>query len=58
MKEKFDPAPKDKHAETTRERAAGDRKVDDALEKGLKESFPASDPPAPTQPSKTGGDKT
>ena len=53
MPEKFDPAPKDKHADTAKERAAADRKADDELKKGLKDTFPASDPPSSTQPSKS-----
>lgn len=56
MAEKFDPAPDDKHADSPKQRAAADRKADDELKKGLKESFPASDPPSSTQPSKTVGD--
>jgi hypothetical protein len=53
MAEKFDPAPTDKHADTPKERSAGDKKADDELKKGLKDSFPASDPPSNTQPPKT-----
>jgi hypothetical protein len=56
MADKFDPAPTDKHADTPKERSAADKKADDELKKGLKDSFPASDPPSNTQPSKTGGD--
>jgi hypothetical protein len=56
MAEKFDPAPTDKHADTPKERSAGDKKADDELKKGLKDSFPASDPPASTQPPKTAND--
>ena len=51
MTEKFNPAPTDKHADTPNERAAAEKKEDDALNKGLKDSFPASDPPSSTQPS-------
>ncbi|MET4719408.1 hypothetical protein ABIF63_003514 [Bradyrhizobium japonicum] len=32
---------------------AGDKKADDELKRGLKDSFPASDPPSNTQPPKT-----
>jgi hypothetical protein len=32
---------------------AGDKKGDDELKKGLKDSFPASDPPSNTQPPKS-----
>jgi hypothetical protein len=56
MAEKFDPAPRDKHADTPKQRAAGDKKADDDLKKGLEDSFPASDPPSSTQPSKTVSD--
>jgi hypothetical protein len=56
MAEKFDPAPTDKHADTPKERAAGDKKADDELKKGLKDSFPASDPPSNTQPPKSAED--
>jgi hypothetical protein len=53
MSKEFDPSPHDKHADTAEERAAADKKVDDELKKGLKDSFPASDPPSSTQPSKS-----
>ncbi len=56
MSDKFDPAPTDKHADTPRQRTAADKKADDELKKGLKDSFPASDPPSSTQPSKNAGD--
>lgn len=52
MNKEFDPAPHDKHADTPHEGAAADKKIDDELKKGLKDSFPASDPPSSTQPSK------
>jgi hypothetical protein len=55
MPEKFDPSPKDKHAESDK-RTEAERKTDEALEKGLKDSFPASDPPSQTQPTKKLGD--
>ncbi|WP_375310354.1 hypothetical protein WHZ77_24765 [Bradyrhizobium sp. A5] len=55
MAEKFDPAPADKHADPARKDRRVD-KADDALEKGLKDSFPASDPPSSTQPGKTPAD--
>ncbi|MCP3442271.1 hypothetical protein [Bradyrhizobium sp. CCGUVB14] len=51
MPEKFDPAPADKHAEDPKQSAQRDKK-DDALEKSLKDSFPASDPVSSTQASK------
>ncbi|WP_431201944.1 hypothetical protein ACQ86E_23035 [Bradyrhizobium betae] len=55
MAEKFDPAPADKHADPARKDPRVD-KADDALDKGLKDSFPASDPPSSTQPGKTPSD--
>ncbi|APG09848.1 hypothetical protein [Bradyrhizobium japonicum] len=45
--------PTDKYADTPKERSAGDKKADDELKRGLKDSFPASDPPSNTQPPKT-----
>jgi hypothetical protein len=49
MSEKFEPAPIDKLAgKQTRSKPASDE-----LEKGLKESFPASDPVSSTEPKKT-----
>jgi hypothetical protein len=56
MTEKFNPAQQDKHADTPKESSAADKKADDELKKGLKDSFPASDPPSSTQPSKTVSD--
>jgi len=53
MTEKFDPAPLDKHAEKPTDRTRHDRQTDNELDKGLKESFPASDVPSTTQPSET-----
>ena len=53
MAEKFDPAPNDKYADTPKERSVADKKADDELKKGLKDSFPASDPPSNIQPVKT-----
>ena len=47
MAAKFDPAPPDKHAGPAPE---DHKKKGDELEKGLEESFPASDPPSSTQP--------
>jgi hypothetical protein len=51
MAEKFDPAPHDKHADPA-------KKKGDELEKGLEESFPASDPPSSTQPGASKPDKS
>jgi hypothetical protein len=36
---------------------AGKRELDDALEEGLEETFPASDPVNVTQPAPTRGDR-
>ena len=52
MSEKFNPAPPDKHAEDPKRSLKEDKRRDDELEKGLKETFPASDPVSSTQPSK------
>jgi hypothetical protein len=51
MSEKFDPAPIDKHAEPVR-KAPHEGKKSTELEKGLEDSFPASDPVSSTQPPK------
>ncbi len=51
----FNPAPVDKHADTP---ATGkDKQVDKSLEKGLEDSFPASDPVNLTQPAPSKHDK-
>jgi hypothetical protein len=50
MTEKFDPAPPDKHAVNPKEHIRRD-KGDNELQKGLKDSFPASDPVSSTQAS-------
>jgi hypothetical protein len=50
MSEKFNPAPPDKHAADPKEAAKADKATHDELQKGLKESFPASDPISATQP--------
>jgi hypothetical protein len=52
MIEKFDPAPPDKNAEDIKRGIQRDKAKDDELEKGLKNSFPASDPVSSTQASK------
>jgi hypothetical protein len=59
MAEKFNPAPRDKHAESSREAAKADRDVHHKLEAGLVDSFPASDPVSVAQlaPSKPDGDR-
>jgi hypothetical protein len=50
MTEKFNPAPIDKHAADLKEAAKADKATHDELQKGLKDSFPASDPVSATQP--------
>jgi hypothetical protein len=52
MSAKFNPAPHDKHAEPAK-KIGGAEKAPDELEKGLEESFPASDPVSSTQPAKS-----
>jgi hypothetical protein len=56
MTEKFDPAPTDKHVADPKQEMHRDKKKDDELEKGLKDSFPASDPVSSTQPKKAAPD--
>ncbi len=60
MVEKFNPAPRDKHAVDPREAARADRDTHARLEAGLIDSFPASDPVSATQParSKHDGDRS
>jgi hypothetical protein len=55
MAEKFNPAPRDKHAADPVAALDADREAHAKLESGLMDSFPASDPvsaaqPAPTKP--------
>ena len=50
MSDKFNPAPVDKHAANPREAAKADRATHAELQKGLKDTFPASDPVSATQP--------
>jgi len=56
MTEKFDPAPPDKHAQDPKTAVRQDKAHDDELDKGLKDSFPASDPVSSTQASKASPD--
>ena len=51
MGDKFNPAPIDRHAASPKEAAKVDKATDNELQKGLKDSFPASDPVSVTQPS-------
>ena len=50
MSDKFNPAPLDKHAADPKEAAKADRATHNEPRKGLKDSFPASDPISATQP--------
>jgi hypothetical protein len=50
MSDKFNPAPVDKHAANPKEAAKADRATHAELQKGLKDTFPASDPVSATQP--------
>jgi len=49
MSAKFDPAPVDKNAVAPKDAVLADEKHQD-LEKGLEDTFPASDPVSETQP--------
>ena len=53
MAEKFNPAPPDKLAVDPREAARLDRETKTPLDKGLMDTFPASDPVSLQQPSTT-----
>ncbi len=53
MAEKFNPAPRDKHAVDPREAARLDRETATQLDEGLMDTFPASDPVSLQQPSTT-----
>jgi hypothetical protein len=59
LAEKFDPAPRDKHAANPIAALEADREAHAKLETGLMDSFPASDPVSATQParSKPDGDR-
>jgi hypothetical protein len=52
MSKKFDPAPPDKYGEDPEHAEKADRAAHDKLEESLEESFPTSDPPSSTDPSK------
>lgn len=56
MAEKFDPAPRDKHADDPKKARDADKHMHTKLEEGLKDTFPASDPVSATQPEKTPAD--
>jgi hypothetical protein len=51
--EKFDPAPVDKHAANPKMAREADKEMHNRLEKGLEDTFPASDPVSITQPAKS-----
>ena len=53
MDGKFDPAPHDRHAENPHVAARQDRRAKKELDKGLRDTFPASDPVSVTQPATT-----
>jgi hypothetical protein len=53
MTAKFDPAAKDKHAEKPAEAREADNRMHDKLDKGLEDTFPASDPVSTVQPAKS-----
>jgi hypothetical protein len=53
MTGKFDPAPKDKHAANPKQAQKADKEMHDKLDKGLEDSFPASDPVSTVQPVKS-----
>jgi hypothetical protein len=57
MADKFDPAMPDPHPEKSVRGDKSGKKTDDELDKGLKESFPASDPVEGTEPAKSIKDK-
>ncbi|MBR1237899.1 MULTISPECIES: hypothetical protein [unclassified Bradyrhizobium] len=49
MSKEFNPAPHDKHADDPKQAVQADKKQR-KLEKGLEDTFPASDPVSETQP--------
>jgi hypothetical protein len=53
LPDKFDPAPKDKHAEDPKKARQADNAMHDKLDKGLEGTFPASDPVSTVQPAKS-----
>lgn len=57
MAEKFNPAPRDKHAASSRQAALADRDTHAKLEAGLVDSFPASDPVSAAQPAPSKHDR-
>lgn len=57
MSTKFNPAPIDKHAADPKEATKADKAIHNELQKGLKDTFPASDPVSATQPAPSKHDK-
>jgi hypothetical protein len=53
LAEKFNPAPKDKHAADPKSVQKADKKMGDKLNKGLEGTFPASYPVSSTAPAKS-----
>jgi hypothetical protein len=53
MSDEFNPAPTDKHADDPKQAVKADKKLQSELDKGLKVTFPASDPPSSTEPAKS-----
>jgi hypothetical protein len=53
MADKFDPAPKDKHAADPKQAQKADKEMHDKLNKGLEGTYPASDPVSTVQPAKS-----
>jgi hypothetical protein len=53
MNDKFNPAPHDKHATDPKQARKADKEITKDLDKGLEETFPASDPVSSTQPAKS-----
>lgn len=54
---KFDPAPKDVHADKAGRKDKQKAQADNSLEKGLEDTFPGSDPVNVTQPAPSRQDK-
>lgn len=54
---KFDPAPKDVHADKVGKKDEPKTHIDQSLDKGLKGTFPGSDPVNVTQPAPSKDDK-
>jgi hypothetical protein len=53
MTDKFNPAPHDKHATDPKQAQKADKEISKDLDKGLEETFPASDPVSSAQPAKS-----